>query len=108
MAINKCTVINANYKRVILVMDKLLSERYQNACSCDRCMSDIAAIALNYLPPHYVVEEDDGRGEHGSPWVMVESAVSEAIDRVTDHPNHPPVTTSERKEAVPDRRIFTS
>ena len=83
-----CNVRNANYERVVSVMDKFLKERYRNVCSCPRCVSDIAAIALNYLPPHYYVDKDDSR-EVGSPWVMVETAVIEAIDRVTENPNHP-------------------
>lgn len=87
MAIKNCNVINANYERVLAVMDKFLNERYGHACTCPRCTSDIAAIALNYLPPHYVVDGNNGH-EYGSPWVMVESAVSEAIDRVIENPNH--------------------
>lgn len=87
MAQIKCTVVNANYERVISVMDRFMTERYQDACSCHRCMSDIAAIALNYLPPHYIVDDADGK-DFGSPWVMIETAVSEAIDRVTERPNH--------------------
>ena len=75
------------------VMDKLLKERYKNSCSCPRCLNDIAAIALNYLPPHYIVEYD-GSKEFGSPWVMVESAVTEAIDRVMENPNHPKAMTN--------------
>ena len=85
---NNCHVVNANYERVLAVMDKVLADRYQNICTCQRCMSDIAAIALNYLPPHYFA----GGGEvkdFGSPWVMVETAVTEAIDRVTENPKHP-------------------
>lgn len=80
-----CKVRNANYERVVAVMDRLLKERYKNACCCPRCVNDIAAIALNYLPPHYYVEESR---EMGSPWVMVETAVLEAIDRVIENPNH--------------------
>jgi competence protein ComFB len=71
-------------------MDKFLAERYKDACVCPRCISDIAAIALNYLPPHYIVDTKDGK-EIGSPWVMVEAAVAEAIDRVMENPNHPRV-----------------
>lgn len=82
-----CNVRNANYERVIAVMDKFLKERYSNVCSCPRCVNDIAAIALNYLPPHYYVDRA-GNQEVGSPWVMVETAVVEAIDRVTENPNH--------------------
>ncbi len=84
---DKFTVVNANYDRVVSVMNRFLSERYRQACSCERCRNDITAIALNYLPPHYVVEADIGK-ELGSPWVMVETAVIEAIDRVMEHPNH--------------------
>lgn len=82
------TVINANHERVVAVVDKFLLDRYRHICTCPRCMCDIVAIALNYLPPHYIVETETGK-EFGSPWVMVESAVAEAIDRVTENPNHP-------------------
>ena len=86
----QCDVKNANYERVISVMDKYLKERYRNVCSCPRCVNDIAALALNYLPPHYYVHADHGKEnkEIGSPWVMVETAVVEAIDRVSENPNH--------------------
>lgn len=87
-----CNVRNANYERVIAVMDRYLKEKYRNICNCPRCVSDIAALALNYLPPHYYVELDANR-EIGSPWVMVETAVVEAIDRVMENPNHPPHAT---------------
>lgn len=83
----QCSVQNANYERVIRVIEKYLKERYLNACGCSRCISDMAAIALNYLPPHYYVESSPDK-ELGSPWVMVESAVIEAIDRVLERPNH--------------------
>ncbi len=85
-----CNIRNANYERVIAVMDKFLKERYQNVCSCPRCVNDIAAIALNFLPPHYyVAKEKEENIEIGSPWVMVETAVVEAIDRVMENPSHP-------------------
>ncbi len=87
MARSRCNVINANYERVVMVMDRVLQGRSRDFCGCPRCISDIAAIALNYLPPHYIVEPD-GRKECGSPWVMVETAVSEAIDKVLENPNH--------------------
>lgn len=28
-----------------------------NMCKCEKCMMDVAAIALNYLPPKYIVTE---------------------------------------------------
>ncbi len=82
------SVKNANYERVTAVMDRFLKERYSNICSCPRCMNDIAAIALNYLPPHYYVDREE-KMEPGSPWLMVETAVVEAIGRVVEKPNHP-------------------
>jgi len=82
------SVVNANQERVMAIVDKFLVERYQNVCACQRCTCDIVAIALNYLPPHYIVETETGK-EFGSPWVMVEAAVAEAIDRVSENPNHP-------------------
>jgi competence protein ComFB len=81
-------VKNANYERVVAVMEKFLGERYNGVCSCPRCLNDIVAIALNYLPPHYYVDIQEEK-EIGSPWVMVETAVVEAIDRVSENPNHP-------------------
>ncbi len=81
-------VRNANYERVMTVIEKFMKERYHNVCDCTRCKNDIAAIALNFLPPHYFVNPDEGH-EIGSPWVMVETAVVEAIDRVSEKPHHP-------------------
>lgn len=83
-----CTVRNANHEKVVAVIEKFLKERYQDVCSCPRCVNDIAAIALNYLPPHYYVE-DGGNKDLGSPMVMVETAVVEAIGLIMDKPNHP-------------------
>ena len=82
------SVVNANHERVMTVVDKFLADRNQHICTCPRCMSDIVAIALNYLPPHYIVETGTGK-EFASPWVMVETAVAEAIARVMENPNHP-------------------
>jgi competence protein ComFB len=79
---------NANYERVLSIIHEFLHERYRHVCSCPRCISDIAALALNYLPPHYYVEDQKDM-EVGSPWVMVETAVVEAIERVIEHPSHP-------------------
>ncbi len=82
-----CNVRNANYERVLSVMETFLNERYRNVCSCSRCVSDIAALALNFLPPHYF-SDDKNATKAGSPLVMVETAVIEAIDVVMKKPNH--------------------
>jgi hypothetical protein len=84
--IRRCTVINANYEKVITTLARLLSdERFANVCRCVKCLNDIAVLALNCLPPHYYVDAGRG-GEIGSPSVMVESAVIEAIERVMENP----------------------
>ncbi|SHM51934.1 competence protein ComFB [Caldanaerovirga acetigignens] len=38
---------------VFSLLDGLINEK--DACNCERCRYDIAAIALNNLPPKYVV-----------------------------------------------------
>lgn len=85
-------VKNANYELVMVAIEKYLKEKHDDACGCQRCIGDIAAYALNILPPHYYVDTDAGRDEEiGSPWVMVEHAVREAIEEVmakqTIHPH---------------------
>ncbi|KAB3527701.1 late competence development ComFB family protein [Alkaliphilus serpentinus] len=42
------------------VIDRMFPEvikRYPEVCKCQRCASDIKAIALNHLPPKYVATE---------------------------------------------------
>ncbi len=46
-----------NYMEEIVFnqMKEVLSDI--NVCSCEKCVMDIAAIALNALPPKYIVTE---------------------------------------------------
>ncbi len=46
-----------NYMEEIVfnLMNEVLNDI--NVCTCDKCILDIAAIALNDLPPHYIVTE---------------------------------------------------
>ena len=83
----KCDIRNANHERVLLVIDRFNLERYTRACCCTRCVSDAAAIALNSLPPHYYAAAECS-GNIGSPWVMIELAVAEAIEKVMENPRH--------------------
>jgi len=81
---------NANYEKVLYCIDKLLSED-GSYCRCHRCRMDVAALALNTLPPHYYVEAAHMRKvEVGSSWLLVEVAVREAAEAVRMHPNHRP------------------
>jgi len=64
-----------------------------NMCTCDKCMLDIAAIALNDLPPKYIVSE---KGELFSKIntlrqqfeVDVISAITKAAVLVKRNPRH--------------------
>lgn len=46
-----------NYMEEIVfsLMDEILDDI--SVCKCEKCLTDIAAIALNDLPPKYVVTE---------------------------------------------------
>lgn len=73
-------------------LDEVLS-KYPKICQCDVCKHDIVAIALNNLPPKYVVRE---QGELYSKInsldtqyrVDVITALTRAIMIVKDHPRH--------------------
>ena len=41
-------------EEVVEQMLDLVLEKYPNICQCEKCRSDIAAIALNHLPVYYV------------------------------------------------------
>ncbi len=85
---SRLKVKNANRDKVGYFIEKLLSEtdRY---CGCNRCKLDAAALALNTLPPHYYVDPSHmNKTEIGSPWVLIEMAVKEALDRVSMNPHH--------------------
>lgn len=64
-----------------------------NVCTCDKCLLDIAAIALNDLPPKYIVTE---KGELYSKIntlgqqfeVDVVSAITKAAVLVKRKPRH--------------------
>ena len=79
---------NANFDKVVYYIDKMLSEsaRY---CRCNRCRQDAAALALNTLPPHYYITTSQTNGDElGSPWVLIEVAAREALEKVSLTPHH--------------------
>jgi competence protein ComFB len=82
-----CTITNANYEKVTTVLGKIIQDDRYRICRCERCRGDIVALALNYLPPHYYVDASRG-GNIGSPMVMIENAVIEAIEVVGNNPRH--------------------
>ncbi|ABB13730.1 late competence development ComFB family protein [Carboxydothermus hydrogenoformans] len=77
------------------VVDEILQEILptQDVCKCERCLLDIKAIALNQLPPKYVVTD---KGEvitrlnftKIADRTEVLTAVLRAIDKVKKNPSH--------------------
>lgn len=75
-----------------------------DCCTCDKCLDDIRAMALNKLPPKYV-STDKGRlfsklnslkeQQNG---VDINVAVLNAIDFVTNNPRHDEVEKNAGKE----------
>ena len=76
---------------VLNLMDEILKDI--NTCTCERCKLDIAALALNDLPPKYIVTD---KGELYSKInalrqqfeVDVISAVTKAAVLVKRNPSH--------------------
>lgn len=86
--VQSCSVTNANFERVVSVVDSHLKELKAKPCTCDKCVNRIIAEALNSLPTHYYA--DKGRKpEMGSPWILVESAVAEAVEKLRSVPCNP-------------------
>lgn len=74
-----------------LIMDKLEAAFAKfNCCKCERCKKDVVALALNKLPPAYVVIEqselDAELEKHNLP--AVSTALIQAILKVRANPRH--------------------
>ncbi|MBP2651162.1 MAG: Late competence development protein ComFB [Firmicutes bacterium] len=73
-------------------LDELLDD-YSEICKCERCRYDIMALALNVLPPKYVVSDRGAvltrlSGLEQQFKVNVVCAVTNAIDIVKSKPHH--------------------
>lgn len=77
---------------VLARMDKVMAQ-YPQCCRCEQCRLDIAALALNNLPPRYIsshkgdvftrIDEMSGQYE-----VAVIKALVKAVEVVQAHPRH--------------------
>lgn len=74
-------VANANFERVLAVIRKNIIQARVTFCPCGKCICIITAEALNLLPTHYYVNKELERSV-GSPWILVENAVDEAVAKV--------------------------
>lgn len=74
------------------MLDRVLEKR-QDVCKCDICRYDIVALALNDLPPRYVVSE---QGETYTKAKTLEqqfmidviAKITQAATVVAQHPRH--------------------
>ena len=81
-------LVNLNEKLVADRLDEVFDKF--RCCRCDRCRQDVAALALNALPAHYVVafpEEIPAMLEQ-APTREVSTALVKAILQVKKHPRH--------------------
>ncbi|MCL6612662.1 MAG: late competence development ComFB family protein [Peptococcaceae bacterium] len=81
-------LINATELILFEQLNKMLSQR--DICKCERCRLDIAAVALNNLPPNYVVSTEGEvlRSVNPQLKVDVQRQLEEAVARVAAHPHH--------------------
>lgn len=82
-----CNIVNANHQKVLYILDRNLKDDRSGLCRCEKCICDMIAFALNCLPPHYYVDAKRG-GAIGSPSMMVECAVREAMALIGKYPRH--------------------
>lgn len=66
---------------------KYNKDKLQLKCDCERCLSDILAIALNHFPPKYVVNE------HLEPYIrvsyeMMHQGKAEILAQITHAAQH--------------------
>lgn len=81
------SVHNANHDRVLSVLNAIRREDKSGHGFCPTCTNAIVATALNSMSPHYYVEQQYDQ-ELGSPWLVVETAVRDAIERLHAQPDH--------------------
>jgi len=65
----------------------------ENMCTCEQCRLDVAALALNNLPPRYVVSPKGASYARADllelqKYVDVIGAITKAIRLVKEHPRH--------------------
>ncbi|MFU0832141.1 MAG: Late competence development protein ComFB [Oscillospiraceae bacterium] len=81
-------VINVMEEVVLSKLEAVLS-RFQ-CCRCDRCKKDIVALALNKLPPKYMVlsQGQNPPDIDAQTNAQVVTAMIQAVIKVRAHPRH--------------------
>lgn len=81
---------------VLNLVEQLVADRLDaafdkfNCCRCDKCRRDVAALALNALPPQYVVADPDDlpRLLAEAPAKEIPTALVKAIIQIKNNPQH--------------------
>lgn len=81
---------------VVNLVEQLVADRLDsafdkfNCCRCDKCRRDVAALALNAIPPQYVVAqpEDIPRLLAEAPAKDIPTALVKAILQIKNNPQH--------------------
>ncbi len=76
---------------VLQLIDETMDKK--STCSCEQCRMDIAAIALNKLPPRYVVTSKGasyGKADllELQRYIDIVGAITQAVKLVKEHPRH--------------------
>lgn len=81
-------LVNATEITVLEQLNRILKQR--DVCQCERCRLDIAAIAINNLPPNYVVSTEGEVIKTISPQLKidVQRQLEHAIALVSARPHH--------------------
>lgn len=74
-------------EHLVLKNINLVAKRF-NVCMCDRCRCDIAAYALNNLPPKYIVSNTDDTYDEKELSKLVLNALVSAVLYVKSNSNH--------------------
>jgi competence protein ComFB len=82
---------NINAELVFERVGRLLDER-SDICQCEQCVLDLTAYVLNSIPPSYgtslIGPFDANQTKLDRTKAAIEVALREAIEKVTQHPNH--------------------
>lgn len=88
-----CKVVNISEFMVSRLLNQILPE-YPNACTCEKCISDIMAIALNSIKPNYVTSDVGAVYVKAKLEVDTQELASltaiviQAIEKVISNPRH--------------------
>lgn len=90
--INGYSLANIRNRHEVRVIDALrkLIPTHKTFCGCRLCVEDVYALALNTFLPHYVQRGAIILRREPPTEADFEAAVSEAMDRVSERPNHEP------------------